>query len=192
MSISTSADTDTDTVNISVIYGEIHADVGEDQEVIFDSLVTLDGSGSEGANEYQWTQLSGTEVILSSDTTSIVSFTAPSVAGLLSFQLTVNDSLYPNFFDRDTTYVNVFAPYQTIVINEIMNNPSAVSDEHGEWIELYNSNPFSVYLNGWVIKDNDSDSLMIQILFSTSAVDLQKDVKSCSPSKISVQSFKRS
>lgn len=45
-----------------------------------------------------------------------------------------------------------------IVITEIMQNPSAVSDTNGEWIEVYNKGSQSVDLNGWTIRDDGSDS----------------------------------
>ena len=48
-----------------------------------------------------------------------------------------------------------------IVINEIMQNPSAVSDSAGEWFEVYNFTASPVDINGWTIKDNDSDSHVI-------------------------------
>ena len=43
-----------------------------------------------------------------------------------------------------------------VVINEIMQNPSAVSDANGEWFELYNNTNGSIDINGWTISDNDS------------------------------------
>ena len=45
----------------------------------------------------------------------------------------------------------------TIVINEIMQNPSAVSDSNGEWFELTNITANDIDINGWTIQDNDSD-----------------------------------
>ena len=45
-----------------------------------------------------------------------------------------------------------------ITINEIMQNPSAVSDANGEWFEIYNNSDEAVNLNGFIIKDNDTDS----------------------------------
>ena len=48
-----------------------------------------------------------------------------------------------------------------IVINEIMQNPSAVSDENGEWFEIYNNSNQEIDLNGFTIKDNDIDSHLI-------------------------------
>ncbi|HSM71999.1 MAG TPA: lamin tail domain-containing protein, partial [Anaerolineales bacterium] len=48
-----------------------------------------------------------------------------------------------------------------IVINEIMQNPSAVADSAGEWFELYNAGGSAVDINGWTIADNDIDSHVI-------------------------------
>jgi predicted extracellular nuclease len=48
-----------------------------------------------------------------------------------------------------------------VVINEIMQNPSAVSDADGEWFELYNPTPDGININGWTIQDNGSDSHVI-------------------------------
>jgi hypothetical protein len=50
-----------------------------------------------------------------------------------------------------------------IVISEIMPNPSAVSDSFGEWFEVYNADSVSHDLNGWVIKDGDSDTHTISV-----------------------------
>ncbi len=44
-----------------------------------------------------------------------------------------------------------------IVINEIMQNPSVVSDTKGEWFELYNNDNVTVDINGWYIKDDGTD-----------------------------------
>ena len=48
-----------------------------------------------------------------------------------------------------------------IVINEIMQNPAAVNDDAGEWFELYNRTAVPIDLNGWMIIDKDTDTLMI-------------------------------
>ena len=57
-------------------------------------------------------------------------------------------------------------PNVNIVISEIMPNPSAVSDSYGEWFEVYNADSVSHDLNGWVIKDNDSDDHTISVATS--------------------------
>jgi hypothetical protein len=45
-----------------------------------------------------------------------------------------------------------------IVITEIMQNPDAVYDSNGEWFEIYNNSDHDIDLNGWIIRDLDSDS----------------------------------
>ncbi len=48
-----------------------------------------------------------------------------------------------------------------VVINEIMQNPSAVSDSAGEWFELYNAGGQAVDLGGWTVKDDGSNTFTI-------------------------------
>lgn len=48
-----------------------------------------------------------------------------------------------------------------IVINEIMQNPQAVPDSAGEWIELYNAGDVAVDINGWEVQDAGSDRHII-------------------------------
>ena len=50
-----------------------------------------------------------------------------------------------------------------IVITEVMPNPSAVSDSYGEWFEVYNADTVSLDLNGWIIKDDGSDTHTISV-----------------------------
>ena len=44
-----------------------------------------------------------------------------------------------------------------LVINEIMNNPNAVNDETGEWIEIVNTSDEPIQFNDYILKDNDTD-----------------------------------
>ncbi|MCF6180602.1 lamin tail domain-containing protein [Lutibacter sp.] len=48
-----------------------------------------------------------------------------------------------------------------IIITEIMQNPSAVSDANGEYFEVYNTTASSIDMNGWTIKDLGTDSHII-------------------------------
>jgi 5-methylthioadenosine/S-adenosylhomocysteine deaminase len=45
-----------------------------------------------------------------------------------------------------------------VVINELMINPVAVGDAAGEYVELYNSGPGAVDLQGWTLRDDDTNS----------------------------------
>ena len=49
-----------------------------------------------------------------------------------------------------------------IVITEIMANPASVSDSYGEWFEITNVTDTIISLEGWSIKDNGSDTHVIQ------------------------------
>ncbi len=48
-----------------------------------------------------------------------------------------------------------------LVITEIMNNPSAVSDGDGEWFEVYNTTGSSIDMDGMTISDDGIDSHVI-------------------------------
>jgi regulation of enolase protein 1 (concanavalin A-like superfamily) len=48
-----------------------------------------------------------------------------------------------------------------IIVTEIMNNPSAVSDSDGEYFEVYNTTGSDIDLDGWTISDNGADSHLI-------------------------------
>jgi hypothetical protein len=52
---------------------------------------------------------------------------------------------------------NCQVPPGGIVINEILQNPSVVSDSAGEWFELYNVTGMDIDIDGWTITDNDFD-----------------------------------
>ena len=47
---------------------------------------------------------------------------------------------------------------QALVINEIMQNPSAVTDGNGEWFEIYNDTNAAIDIDGYTIRDDGSDT----------------------------------
>ena len=51
--------------------------------------------------------------------------------------------------------------FAELVINEIMQNPSAVSDSSGEWFEVYNPDSAAVDIDGWTMKDDGTNSHVI-------------------------------
>jgi len=81
----------------------------------------------------------------------------------------------PNALDGETTNATAATPFPIgaysscellaavpeIVINEIMQNPSAVSDSDGEWFELHNPTASPININGWTIQDNGTNSHVI-------------------------------
>ncbi|MFC1622648.1 VWA domain-containing protein [Patescibacteria group bacterium] len=60
--------------------------------------------------------------------------------------------------DDETDMTEVLIQQGDIVINEIIQNPSAVSDTSGEWFEVYNTTQQSIDLQECIIFDNDNDS----------------------------------
>ena len=51
-----------------------------------------------------------------------------------------------------------------VVVSEYMNNPNAVFDSVGEWIELFNTTGHPIDLAGYVIRDQDSDTFTLPSL----------------------------
>ena len=49
-----------------------------------------------------------------------------------------------------------------IVITEIMVNPASVSDSYGEWFEIMNITDSTISIEGWTLKDNDTDVHLIE------------------------------
>ena len=49
----------------------------------------------------------------------------------------------------------------SVVVNEIMQNPSAVSDGNGEWFELFNTTADDIDIDLWTVNDNGSNVFVI-------------------------------
>ena len=63
--------------------------------------------------------------------------------------------------ESDTTF-SIVASGSTpqpgdVIVNEIMQNPAAVSDGNGEYVEIYNTTDHNIDINGWIIKDKDGN-----------------------------------
>lgn len=116
------------------------ANAGADQRVNPGVVVTLDASASTAAGgiaSYAWTQTAGTAVTLAGADTVSPSFTSPSSAGVLTFQLTVADGSGATSSDSVDISVNA-APLadagtdQTVDPGTSVNlNGSASSDSDG-------------------------------------------------------------
>lgn len=48
-----------------------------------------------------------------------------------------------------------------ILITEFMDDPTAVSDSNGEWIELYNTTAYTIDLEGWRLVDSGGDDVTL-------------------------------
>ena len=112
------------------------ANAGQNQSVIFGSLVTLNGSTSadpDGTIEsYQWSQTAGTSVELSSMTEAVVTFTAPSSQDSLSFTLTVTDN------EGATSSATAFVKTVQGIANTVFFSEWAEGTSFNKYIEIYN------------------------------------------------------
>ena len=73
----------------------------------------------------------------------------------------LDSSLARRIWDSMTDTSNTDTTVYNIIINEIMQTPSAVNDSGGEWFEIFNSGDIELDLNGWTIKDADIDNHII-------------------------------
>jgi hypothetical protein len=53
------------------------------------------------------------------------------------------------------------APLGAVVVTEIMNNPSVVTDARGEWFEIYNTLSVPFELEGWTFYDGGGDNFSV-------------------------------
>ena len=78
------------------------------------------------------------------------------------FGYCVSDIFADGFESGDTSAWSLVVPTPPpIVINEIMQNPAAVSDTVGEWFELFNPGDDPVNIDGWTISDSNLSSHVI-------------------------------
>ncbi|WP_295801694.1 glycosyl hydrolase family 18 protein [uncultured Microbulbifer sp.] len=115
LSVNDGAETDTDTVVVSVSAGQENrapvSDAGADQMVVTPAVVTLDGSASSDPDgdslSYAWTQVRGTPVTLSDAAAATPTFSAAQVAveDELVFELNVSDG---ELSDATPDQVSVF------------------------------------------------------------------------------------
>ncbi|HEY7742434.1 MAG TPA: hypothetical protein VIA19_05240 [Burkholderiales bacterium] len=97
-----------DAAFCSAAFSSPDADAGPDQAVASGSLVTLDGSRSQGGvDAFSWAQTGGPAVALVNANNAVAMFNAPFVANAttLTFQLTVVDKT--QHADTDATSVTV-------------------------------------------------------------------------------------
>ena len=93
------------------------ADAGADQEVLVDTLVTLDGSGEdedpgdEAGLEYTWTQTLGPNVPLSDSAVLSPTFT-PKRTGVYCFELVAFDGTFESV--ADAVHITVNSPTQSV------------------------------------------------------------------------------
>ncbi len=84
-------------------------------------------------------------------------------ASVLSFSTTSSDTAFNGLTSTPITAavqdndVATFSPGD-VVVNEVMQDPSAVNDSEGEYFELWNTTGASIDINGWTIRDEGSSA----------------------------------
>ena len=97
------------------------ADAGTDMAVTPRETVTLSGSGSDLDGDrisYSWTQTGGHDVTLTDSDKASASFTAPDLAGTLTFMLTVSDSTGQSESDSVNVTVEATVPVADAGLNQ--------------------------------------------------------------------------
>ncbi|MEQ1656951.1 MAG: DUF4347 domain-containing protein, partial [Nitrospira sp.] len=117
------------------------ADAGVDQTVSLSSTVTLTAAGSSdqdgNALTYQWTQIEGPKVTLSSSTAASPTFTAPGSATTLQFVVVVSDGTTSH---ADTVVINVGATNSAPTITNLSGDSLAYSEGAGAVVIEQGSN----------------------------------------------------
>jgi len=131
-------------------------------------MSTVDEDGS-----HTYTMESGTEVTLNDPmlmngvilTNNLAQFIAPltGTGSELTLTLTANTDSGSEAIAFQNLIISTGAtpPLANFLINEIMQNPSAVSDSSGEWFEVHNTTDTDIDIDGWTILDNDFDFHLI-------------------------------
>ena len=138
------------TVNdITVPNNPPTAQAGIDRTVGFAALVQLDGSASTDPDldplTFVWTQTGGTSSVTLLGTGAIRTFTSPSVADILTFQLSVDDGR--GGVDLDSV---------TITVQNTVPNTPPVANAGADQTVAFGAN---VTINGALSTDADSDPL---------------------------------
>ena len=125
-----------DQVTITVGAAPPTADAGPDQtDIDSQATVTLDGTGSTGSpSTYEWRQISGTAVTLSSTSISQPTFTAPATVDgdMLQFGLKVGDGVI--WSNEDTVDISVEPQIEWAIKGGV---PVPISDKvsrNGSWV----------------------------------------------------------
>jgi len=165
-------------VNFAAASANVNEDVGS-----YDLTISISNPDGSNATSVDVVLTSGSADDLNSYSTQTVTFAAGSSADE-TVTLTITDDSdvegdetltlelqnvsggnsaaigNPGQFDL-TIEDNDFVETPDIVINEIMQDPDIADDDNGEWLELYNPTTSDVDIEGWTIKDDGSNSHVI-------------------------------
>jgi len=99
-------------------------------------------------------------IVAGAGTTSVTKFLDGLTTGFTYYYRVYATNSVGTTYGIEKSFVATDPPVN-LVISEIMQNPSDVSDNAGEWFEIYNPETFDVNIDGYTIKDNGSNSHLI-------------------------------
>lgn len=164
------------------IYGELSANANPFEDVIFNISSRTRTNNTVQWSPLPWATINESGVVQQSpDLSSIIQEIidrAEWIAGnslVLIFsghgsRTAISHENNPNqapqlIVEAEFPLVNI--PVENVFINEIMAKNSLIEDEYGEtndWIELYNANPFPVYIGGLYLSDDVTDPVKWRLL----------------------------
>ncbi|MDC1505107.1 endonuclease [Winogradskyella sp.] len=123
--------------------------------------VTIDDASTAEAEDFL---LNTTNLSFNSNGTQNISVTINDDADtdnetlILTVSVSIGSAILNVFEHRIVINDDEIPAIPHILITEVMQNPSAVGDDVGEYFEIYNNELYPVNLNGWTISDNNADS----------------------------------
>ncbi|WP_439342863.1 Ig-like domain-containing protein [Vacuolonema iberomarrocanum] len=146
------ATTNADSLTFRVTFDEDVQNVDTDDFAIDGTTTaTVSGVSQVSASVYEVT-VSGGDLADFDGTVGLNLAGAQNITDLVGNGLPAGEPTTDDIYTLDNTQPG------DIVVNEILQNPSAVSDADGEWFELYNPTANDIDINGWTIADDGSDS----------------------------------
>lgn len=141
------------TSNFQPLTLNLIANAGTDIIAVTNQEITLDASQSQGAQNYEWNFGDG---LTSKEKIAKHSYNFP---GKYIVTLTVS-----NGSSLSQTQITATIYPAGVYINELLPSPQG-SDSENEWIEIFNSNNFSVNLSDWILADNSKKFTIPQNTF---------------------------
>ena len=127
--------------------------ISNQTQIVAGESVTFTDLSANNPTSWSWT-FEGGDPVTSSLQNPIVTY---NTEGTFDVVLTASNSSGSNTLTK-SGYITVLAPFiGNLMITEIMQNPSFVTDTYGEWFEIFNPTNSAINMNGWKIKDNGID-----------------------------------
>lgn len=171
------ADSDPATVQITVqptANNSLTANAGNDQTVLSGEIVSLDGTSSDVASSYTWTQTAGSPTVsLLDGDTPMPSFTAPTVSSETTLTLSLVITNDGKTSTADHVNITIKPVASSLLINEISSSQYGNSER---WFELFNNTAQTIDLSSYTLKsiavDTSDSSVESDVTFSLPSIQI--------------------